>query len=292
MNPTKAVRANDWLNGFAKNVNSQTGEDGIIERALEVINDHNQWCVEFGAWDGRHLSNTYHLIANKGYSAVLIEGEPRRFRDLQRNFADRGNVVPINAFVGFNKQDGLDSLLAATAVPVDFDLLSIDIDGNDYHVWNAVQRYRPKIVVIEYNPTVPNPVEFVQAADMRITQGSSILSLHKLAKQKGYELVAATRLNAIFVEGGYFGLFGIADNSVDAIRTEQPLVTYVFNGYDGTVFIRGCGQLHWHAMPYNETRLQQVPRWLRQYPGNYGVLKKGVAKVYRCLRKKNSLVRR
>jgi len=292
MNPTEVIRANDWLNGFTKNINSQTGEDGIIEKALEVIGDNNRWCVEFGAWDGRHLSNTHHLIADKGYAAVLIEGDPRRFRDLRRNFAGNAKVVPVNAFVGFHQQDGLDSLLAATDIPVDFDVLSIDIDGNDYHVWKAVQRYRPKIVVIEYNPTIPNPVEFVQPADMRITQGSSILALHRLAKDKGYELVAATRLNAVFVDAKYFGVFGIEDNSVDAIRTEQPLVTYVFNGYDGTVFVRGYGHLGWHGIPYSKRSLQQVPRWLRQYPGNYGVLKKVLAKAYRCLRNRDLLVRR
>lgn len=292
MNPTELIRANDWLNGFVKNINSQTGEDGIIEKALEVIGDNNHWCVEFGAWDGRHLSNTYHLIADKGYAAVLIEGEPRRFQDLRRNFADNARVLPVNAFVGFHPQDSLDALLAATEVPLDFDVLSIDIDGNDYHVWKAMQRYRPRIVVIEYNPTIPNPVEFVQPADPRVTQGSSILSLDKLAREKGYELVAATRLNAIFVEARYFGLFGIADNSVDAIRTEQPLVTYVFNGYDGTVFVRGCGRLGWHGIPYNERRLQQVPRCLRQYPDNYGTLKKRLAKGYRYLRKGDLLLSR
>jgi len=291
MSVDEARRANNWLNAFAANRNSQTGEDGIIEKALEVINDSNCWCVEFGAWDGRHLSNTYNLIVNRGYSAVLIEGNSTRFRDLQRNFAENDNVVPLNAFVGFNEHNGLDTLLAATEIPLDFDVLSIDIDGNDYHVWDAMRHYRPKMVVIEYNPTIPNPVEFVQPRDMRITQGSSLLSLSKLAKWKGYELVAATRLNAVFVEASYFGLFGIGDNSVDAIRTEQPLVTYVFGGYDGTVFIRGCGKLVWHGIPYSQARLQHMPRWLRQYPENYGVLKKGLAKVYRRLRNRGLSVR-
>jgi len=288
----RVIRPNDWLNGFGRNSTSQTGEDGIIEKALEVIVDNNRWCVEFGAWDGRHLSNTHNLIVNKGYSAVLIEGDSGRCRDLQRNFADKGDVVAINAFVGFSKQDGLDALLAATKIPVDFDVLSIDIDGNDYHVWNAVQHYRPKIVVIEYNPTIPNPVEFVQSADMRVMQGSSILSLQRLAKQKGYELVAATRLNAIFVDAKYFDLFGIKDNSVDAIRTDQSSVTYIFNGYDGTVFVRGLSQLGWHSIPYNERKLQQVPRCLRQFPGNYGSIKKGLATIYRYWCKRDGVARR
>lgn len=285
MGADNAMKPNHWLNGFAANVNSQTGEDGIIEKVLESISDDNRWCVEFGAWDGRYLSNTYNLIANRGYSAVLVEGDRKKFRQLQKNFRANEKVIPIHAFVGFEEYDGLDSLLRATDIPVDFDLLSIDIDGNDYHVWAAVKQYRPKVVVIEYNPTIPNPVEFVQARDMRVSHGSSILSLDKLAKQKGYELVAATRLNAVFVDAKYFALFGIQDNSVDALRSEQPDVTYIFNGYDGTVFIRGAGRLHWHGIPYRQSRLQQVPKWLRQYPGSYGIIKRGLARVYRCFRR-------
>lgn len=284
MSESKVARPNQWLNEFARNVNSQAGEDGIIEKALEVIKDNDRWCVEFGAWDGIYLSNTYNLIANKSYSAVLIEGDQKRLRDLHKNFQSNKKVNPINAFVGFEENNSLDSLLRITDIPVDFDVLSIDIDGNDYHVWAAVRHYRPKLVVIEYNPTIPNAVEFVQPRNMCITQGSSILAINKLAKRKAYELVAATRLNAIFVDSKYFDLFGIEENSIDAIRTDQSEVTYIFNGYDGTVFIRGCGRLHWHNIPYKEHRMQQVPKWLRKYPENYGVLKKGIAKVYRCFR--------
>jgi len=284
MRVADAERPNDWLREFAKNINSQTGEDGIIEKVLDVIAVNDQWCVEFGAWDGQHLSNTYNLIANRAYSAVLIEGDARKFRDLQKNFEGNPSVHPLHALVGFDGDNGLDSLLPRTGIPVEFDLLSIDIDGNDYHVWAAMQNYRPKVVVIEYNPTIPNPVEFVQPRDMRVTQGSSILSLQKLAREKGYELVAATRLNAVFVDSKYFELFGIEDNSLDSIRTEQPLVTYIFNGYDGTVLVRGCGRLGWHSILYKERNLQQVPKWLRQFPGNYGPLKRRLAKFYRCLR--------
>ena len=52
-------RPNNWLNLQAKSVASQCGEDGIIKAALEVLRETNKWCVEFGAWDGKHLSNTF-----------------------------------------------------------------------------------------------------------------------------------------------------------------------------------------------------------------------------------------
>lgn len=156
-------------------------------------------------------------------------------------------------------------------------------------MWEAVQRYRPKAVVIEYNPTIPSTVEFVQPRDMKIKQGSSILSIVRLAKLKGYELVAVTELNCVFVDSKYFGLFHIKDNSLTVMRPGEPRVTYIFNGYDGTVFVRGYGRLGWHGIPYRESRMQQLPRWLRQYPRNYGRVKRVIAKLYRSLRKRNIL---
>ena len=92
--------------------------------------------------------------------------------------------MTLNAFVGFTAADGLDAILARTPIPADFDVLSIDIDGNDYHVWNAVARYKPRVVVIEYNPTIPAAVDFVQPADMSINQGASITAQARLGKQK------------------------------------------------------------------------------------------------------------
>jgi len=133
----KMTKSNRWLNEFAKDVTLQYGEDGIIEKVLDVISDNNKWCVEFGSWDGQHLSNTFNLINNKDYSTVLIEGNARRFQDLLKTYEGNGKVIPINAFVGFEKENGLDLLLEATEIPSDFDLLSIDIDGNDYHFWPA-----------------------------------------------------------------------------------------------------------------------------------------------------------
>jgi hypothetical protein len=280
-------KSSHWLNQFAKNFTSQNGEDGIIEKVLEVIQVTDKWCVEFGSWDGKHCSNTYNLIHNKGYSAVLIEGDTSRYQDLLRTYERNRKIFPINAFVGFNDEDCLDALLKKTELPDDFDLLSIDIDGNDYHVWGKVNDYKPKIVIIEYNPTIPNPVEFVQSRNMRISQGSSLLSINNLAKIKGYELVAVTQTNAIFVDSKYFDLFGIRDNSVAAMRSDESLVTHIFCGYDGTVFIRGCGDLPWQRVSYRESRMQQLPKWLRESPGSKNKLRKKFARLYHKLRDKN-----
>ncbi len=238
-NHGNTTKQNTWLKEFSRNVTSQYGEDGIIEKILEVIGENDKWCVEFGSWDGRKCSNTYKLISVKEYSAVLIEGNPKRFKDLVKTFEGNEKVILINAFVGFEKVDGLDSILKTIGIPIDYDLLSIDIDGNDYHVWEAIHDYKPKVVVIEFNPTIPKTVEFIQPRDVHVTQGSSLLSINKLAKSKGYELVSTTKTNAFFVDSKYFSLFGIRDNSVGTMMTDESLITHIFCGYDGTVFIRG-----------------------------------------------------
>jgi hypothetical protein len=252
-------------------VASQSGEDGVIADALAHIGaDCDKWCVEFGAWDGKHLSNTYNLIANKDYGGVLIEADPTKFKELSALHAKSEKVHTLNAFVGFEPNDNLDVLLARTPIPKEFDVLSVDIDGNDYHVWDATKAYRPKIVIIEYNPTIPTPVEFVQPKDMAVNQGASLLSLVKLGKEKGYELFAVTRFSACFVDARYFDRFGIADNAPERLRTDNSLVTYIFSGYDGTVFLRGSMRLPWQGrVGYREQDVQVVPRPLRKFPPNY-----------------------
>ena len=279
------AKSNTWLNDFAKSVTSQGGEDGIIEKILSVIKNTNKWCVEFGSWDGKKLSNTYNLIDNHGYSAILIEGDKKRFQDLLKTFGPEKNVISINAFVGFEENNCLDRILKTTEVPTDFDLLSVDIDGNDYHVWDAVKSYKPKIVIIEFNPTVPTIVEFIQPRDMSITQGSSLLSIIRLAQSKGYELVAVESANAFFVDAKYFELFDIKDNSADILWTDQSAITYIFCGYDGTVFIRGHGQLPWQQISYKESSMQQLPKWARKRVGDRNIVRRKLGKIYRRFRK-------
>ena len=276
-----------WLTEYARNVTSQYGEDGIIEKVLDVIGVNDNCCVEFGSWDGKLCSNTFHLITEKGYSAVLIEGNPKRYKDLLNTYSDNDKVNAINTFVGFDKKYCLDSILKETAIPTDFDLLSIDIDGNDYHVWEAMQDYKPKVVLIEFNPTIPKTVEFVQPADRRLCQGSSLASITKLAKSKGYELICTTKTNAIFVDSQYFRLFGIKDNSVEKMMTDESLITHIFCGYDGTVFLRGCGMMPWQSIAYKETRVQQLPKWARKVVGDRNIIRRTLGKVYKKFRKKS-----
>jgi len=270
------------LADFARNEFSQAGEDGILERIFQLLPPAaDPWCVEFGAWDGEHLSNTAALI-RRGYSAVLIEANEARFQALQAKFQAGGKIICQSGFVQFQPPDTLDERLARTPIPTDFDLLSVDIDGNDYHVWEACTRYRPRVVVIEFNPTIADEVDWVQPRDMACQHGCSAAALARLAQAKGYEAVAITTNNVIFVDRIYYPLLGIADNSVRSLRSDRSLITYLFYGYDGAVLTSGNSVIPWHQAPLRSSRLQHLPRWLRKYPDDYNPLQRI---AYRGLRK-------
>ncbi len=279
------AKPNNWINQCAKNIKSQNGEDGIIEAILSVIGG-NKWCVEFGAWDGEYLSNTYNLIQNRGFSAVLIEGDAEKCGLIPETFKGNNKVIAINQFVGTTQDNNLGHLLDGTGIPKDFDFLSIDIDGNDYHVWNAMSKYKPRLVCIEYNMTIPSEVDFVQQNEPTLQHGNSILALTRLAQEKGYQLIATTLTNLFYVDEKYFAALEIEDNSIQALREDLSLVTYLYTGYDGTTFISGNCKVPWHGIPYQVESLQQLPKFLRKYPLDYNKIQKKIFKYYKRIRNK------
>ena len=233
-----------FLLEHASNVTSQFGEDGILRKLFEIIGEKSRWCVDVGAWDGRKLSNTWDLVQNRDWSGVLIEGSASKFPKLQRTYAGNERAVCVQGIVQPTSGPGsLDDLLGRTPIPAGFDLLSIDIDGNDYHVWDSLTNYRPRVVVIEYNPCIPNDVIFVQDVDPAINQGSSLHALIELGRRKGYELACVTASNAIFVRRKVYPKLGIPDNDIDLMAFPTREGKY-FDGYDGTLFHIGLPKLH------------------------------------------------
>jgi hypothetical protein len=181
---------------FRRNVYSQNGEDGVLRELLRRLNIEDGWFCEFGAWDGKYLSNSYLLLQN-GWKGVMIEGDPQRYLDLQETAAHSGGRLhTICRFVGHHEGvDSLDSLLSQTPIPSDFDVLSIDVDGLDYFIWEALEHYSPKIVIIEVNSHFPPGVEHVEAGE---NPTSSFSSMVKLGLKKGYIPVIHTG-NIFFV---------------------------------------------------------------------------------------------
>jgi hypothetical protein len=254
------------LRNFRANVTARAGEDGIIAEIFRRVDTNSKWCVEFGAVNGTHDSNVWTLIKNEGWSGVLIEADKTYFEKLPETYKDSPQAICLNLFISFEGEQRLDAVFARTPLPKDFDLLSIDIDGNDYHVWESLVEYRPRVVIVEFNPTIPNEIEFVQPRDMRLQQGSSLLALTKLAQKKGYELVEVTGTNAFFVDASLLPLLDLADRSLDSLHGDTEYYTRLFQLYDGTLVLDGCQELLWHRLPIKQEDIQVLPPRRRVYP--------------------------
>lgn len=232
-----------------RNIYSQNGEDGIIEEVLARIggtHELSRWCVEFGAWDGVFLSNTCRLIREDGYRAVLIEPDPQRFAELCENFPDN-KVVKCRSFVEAAGMDSLDSLLERAGCPIDVDLISIDIDGCDYHIFESLRNFRPKMVCIEYNGTIPNEVDFVQPLDFGLKWSASASAICRIADEKGYLPVAVTTTNVILVRNDLADLVIQRESaSLAVLRDDTDARNFIFSGYDGTILTSGPVRLPWH----------------------------------------------
>jgi hypothetical protein len=201
---------------------SQWGEDGVLDYVLSKLPIRDNYLVEFGAWDGKYLSNSFYFIENYGYTGVLIEMNAERYKELEINMKAFQSIC-IHAAVGYEGDSSLDFILRKTEIPKDFDLLSIDIDGKDYQVWDALIEYQPKVVIIEINASVfPGKVE-VNNPDQPFelfVSGSSISAITHLAESKGYGLIANVGCNAIFVRKEFYGLYH------SKLLTEYDLFTY------------------------------------------------------------------
>ena len=258
-----------------KNFSSQRGQDQVIHELLSKIDPstlqplNSAWGVEFGAWDGVFASNLKYFHDNLSWSTVWIEPDRSRYAELVKNYGTSNNADLIKSFVTTEGLTSLDNILARTKIPVNFDVLSIDIDGNDYHVWEALQLYKPKIVVIEFNPTIPLWMEYVQEYNSRDHEQCSFKSLQLLAQRKGYELAGTNGNDAFFVKKSYFSKLGISDNSVETLFEPYLLTwqTWLWQTTSGKLKLAGNTQLKWHNLFIRESKIQVLPKFLRFFPG-------------------------
>ena len=138
---------------------SQHGEDAVIDAVFRQIGVKSHTCVEFGAYDLKRFSNVYRLWTS-GWRALLIEGDAQRYAKLKSDYAahpqqGEGRVQIVNRFVAETGADSLDSILTEHGLPTNVDLVCIDVDGQDFHIWRGLQKFAPRLVVVEYNPTIP-----------------------------------------------------------------------------------------------------------------------------------------
>lgn len=181
------------LNKYEFNIYSQTGEDGIIEEIFRRIGTTNKYFVEFGVSDGLENNTAYLLL--KGWKGLWLEGSDVFYKKIIKTFkvaVHDGYLKVKNVFID---GENIEKLFDENNVPEEMDLLSIDIDGNDYWVWKSINKYKPRVVVIECNPffgpTVPVVMKYnpKHVWDRSSFFGSSVKSLELLGRQKGYTLV-------------------------------------------------------------------------------------------------------
>ena len=187
---------------------SQWGEDGLIQFLLRYVNIDNSVFVEFGV-ENYLESNTRFLLINNNWSGLVIDGSPDNIAHIKSDpIYWRHNLKAHCAFV---TKENINDLLKENGVVGDIGILSIDIDGNDYWIWDAIDVVSPAIVIIEYNArfgtdmsvTVPYDRDFVrsQKHHSMIYFGASIKALCGLAEEKGYAFVGcgSAGVNAFFV---------------------------------------------------------------------------------------------
>lgn len=270
------------LKDYKNNVYSQHGEDGIIEEILKRLSQNNdfQYC-EFGAWDGIHLSNTCALIKKNDCKALLIEPNKKKYNELCKNFPSN-KIIKLNNFVEVEGKNSLDNLLKENEFNINFDFLSIDVDSIDYYIFESLKIYKPKLICVEFNPTIPNEVHFVQKNDGSINQGSSAKALIELANKKKYFVVCATETNLFFVHEDFKkNVIGDVDLSIDDLINDKNVKNFIFYGYDGSIFTSKQIKLPWHNFLVKD--INQLNKYLRKYPRNYNFFEKILFKILRRL---------
>lgn len=197
------------LNQSEFKVYSQWGEDGIIQHILKYIPIINKVFVEFGVEDYTE-SNTRFLLKNDNWSGFVLDGNKEHIEYIKNDHSVywAHNLKAENIFI---TKDNVNEIFISNGIPEDLGLLSIDIDGNDYWIWDSISCIKPRIVISEYNSifgpyakvTVPYSSDFVRSTAhySNIYYGASLAALEFLGNKKGYSLIGTNMAgnNAFFV---------------------------------------------------------------------------------------------
>lgn len=212
---------------------AQFGEDRLVAAILLTLypEDHLH-LVEFGAGDGIELSNTKYIADLWQHTCTrhLAEADEGLYEKMIENWS--GDYMHHTTVSWSTKSASHPDRLFQC--PDDIHLLSIDIDGDDWHVWSSIERLKPLVVVIEYNPTIPYNIDAVQIPGQRV--GSSSLAMYLLGRRKGYSLACMTSTNCIFVRSDRFGELNQPPRSFalkHALGVPGGSSTCMVSNYDG-----------------------------------------------------------
>ncbi len=210
-------------------VYSQWGEDGIIDWLIERLPDIPHTFIEFGVEDYRE-SNTRLLLKMRNWSGLVIDGSQKNIDDIKnQGIYWRHELTARCAFID---RDNINHLIESAGLMGEIGLLSVDIDGNDYWVWQAIEVVSPVIVVCEYNAvlgdvypiTIPYQASFqrTNADPSNLYFGASIQALISLGQSKGYTFVGTTLtgVNAFFIRNDCASMITMALKAVYAFPSK------------------------------------------------------------------------
>jgi hypothetical protein len=211
------------LERYGGKVWSQCDEDGILAEIFRRIGEGGRRFVEFGVANGREC-NTLKLLV-EGWRGLWMESSAQHCAEIRRVFAAPLAEGRLELKETSVTAENIEALLSGAAVVAsgELDLLSIDIDGNDYHVLKSIRALRPRVIVVEYNGKFPPPMDVVPPYDPEHVwdgtdyAGASLQAIANLAARRGYRLVGTNvaGVNAFFVRedlagGGRFAEGGAA----------------------------------------------------------------------------------
>jgi uncharacterized protein YneR len=183
---------------------SQNEEDGLILTLFKLIGATNRRFVDIGC--GGTGGNSGFLAQECGWSGLMVDGDEGNIIKIKARYAGNG----VKGLAAFVTKDNVNDLLKDEGYAGEIDLLSIDIDGNDYWIWDAVSVCSPRVVIMEYNwkfgpnsaVTIPYKADFHWRNDaFKGYHGASLAALDKLGIKKGYRLIACDQagVNAFFL---------------------------------------------------------------------------------------------
>lgn len=224
---------------------SQWGEDGIIDWLIEKLSGIPQTFIEFGVEDYRE-SNTRLLLYLRNWRGLVMDGSPEHIKSIKCQ--DVSWRFDLTANCAFIDRENINQLIGASGLSGDIGLLSVDIDGNDYWVWQAIDVVNPAIVVCEYNAafgdvhqiSVPYQADFqrTSAHHSNLYFGASLPALIELGNQKGYVFVGTNSngCNAFFVRND---LAPALMNSIIEIKSFPSLFREARDSTGQLIFARG-----------------------------------------------------
>lgn len=195
---------------------SQFGDDGIIQYLIKETNisEEESTFIEFGV-ESYLESNTRFLLVNNNWRGLVFDGSERNVEAIQKqDFYWRNDLTAVHAWID---RDNINQLISNAGFSGDIGLLSVDIDGNDYWVWQAIEVVNPVIVAVEWNSifgsqaaiSIPYDSKFFRttAHFSNLYYGASIAALEQLGQQKGYSLIGSnsTGNNLFFVRNDRVG---------------------------------------------------------------------------------------